>query len=117
MKHITCKLNLLLSSESSLESYKFSAFVLRKKIFCLFQPTSAEIEKELPSKLPTKVANALKSNSVDANHKSVIVQKVVDNLYGKGMTSNKCLEKAARLMAARWSPLKVEGDDKHVSEN
>jgi len=78
------------------------------------QPTSEDIEKELPSKLPTKVANAIKSKSVDANTKSAIVQKVVDNLYGKDMTSNKCLEKAARKMAARWSPLKVEGDDKHV---
>ncbi|XP_034238639.1 uncharacterized protein LOC117643698 isoform X3 [Thrips palmi] len=78
------------------------------------EPTSEDIEKEFPLRLPTKVSNALMSRKVEANHKSVIVQKVVDNLYGKNLASNKCLEKAARKMAQRWSPLKVDGDPKHL---
>lgn len=52
---------------------------------------------------------------MDHKVKSGVVREVYSNLLGHKQTNNKCLEKAAKKMVAKWSPLKDPLDPDNVS--
>lgn len=79
------------------------------------QPPSDEIEKLFPERMPVKVQQALQNRKVDFNTKGVIVKSVVDRLFEKRMDSNRCLEKAARRVLKKYTPLKSKLDPNGVS--
>ncbi|XP_052130004.1 uncharacterized protein LOC127751068 [Frankliniella occidentalis] len=72
------------------------------------EPNTDEIF--LPVKLPRKCETALANRDVDHRVKSSIVREVVSNLMGHDQTSTKCLQKAAKKMVNKWSPLKDHND-------
>lgn len=78
------------------------------------QPTSDEIDRLLPNRFSKQITRALETKNVNANIKSAMCRKVVENLVDSGKSNPAALKKAAKRMAFKWSPLKNPYDPAHV---